>query len=128
MEMDAETAAVVVKTKDCLEEAAEEAGEKLSGQQHHHHHRGEGVISDAASTPVLPLAQVLSHFLPFLGFFFSLPPQRAFFFPVLFFRQMCLSAVKAKIPQMKSQELIQQNQGHGFCFWRGWGGLGFDHT
>jgi hypothetical protein len=65
MEMDAETAAVVVVKKDCLEkEAAEEAGEKLSGQQHHHHHHlGEGVISDAASTPVLPLAQVLSHFL-----------------------------------------------------------------
>jgi len=55
MEMDAETAAVVVVKKDCLEkEAAEEAGEKLSGQQHH---PGEGVISDAASTPVLPLAQ-----------------------------------------------------------------------
>jgi hypothetical protein len=59
MEMDAETAAVVVKKKDCLEkEAAEEAGEKLSGQQQDHHHRGEGVISDAASTPVLPLAQM----------------------------------------------------------------------
>jgi hypothetical protein len=58
MEMDAETAAVVVKKKGCLEkEAAEEAGEKLSGQQQDHHHRGEGVISDAASTPVLPLAQ-----------------------------------------------------------------------
>ncbi|CAK9255022.1 unnamed protein product [Sphagnum jensenii] len=55
MEMDAETAAVVVVKKDCLEkEAAEEAGEKLSGQQHH---PGKGVISDAASTPVLPLAQ-----------------------------------------------------------------------
>jgi hypothetical protein len=79
MEMDAETAAVVVKKKDCLEnEAAEEAGEKLSGQQHHHDHRGEGVISDAASTPVLPLAQVLSHFLPFLGFFI--------FFPCSFFQ------------------------------------------
>lgn len=81
MEMDAETAALVVK-KDCLEkEAAEEAGEKLSGQQHH---PGEGVISDAASTPVLPLAQVLSHFLSFLGFFFSLPPQIAFFSPFFF--------------------------------------------
>jgi hypothetical protein len=74
MEMDAETAAVVVVEKDCLEkEAAEEAGEKLSGQQHHHHHhRGEGVISDAASTPVLPLAQVL-----FLSLVFSfLCPHR----------------------------------------------------
>jgi hypothetical protein len=86
MEMDAETAAVVVKKKGCLEkEAAEEAGEKLSGQQQDHHHRGEGVISDAASTPVLPLAQVLSHFLS-SWFFLSFAPTESIFFPCSFFQ------------------------------------------
>lgn len=122
MEMDAETAAVVVVKKDCLEKAAaEEAGEKLSGQQHH---PGEGVISDAASTPVLPLAQVLSHFLSFLGFFFSLPPQIAFFSPVLFFRQMCLSAVKAKTPQMKKPRTYSAESRTWFFFLERLGRIG----